>query len=316
MPQVETITIRDPQTGATAGVAPSRGFNCYSFQPVLDGTPSEVLWTADDFLSGVGKPSRSGIPILFPFAGRIRGTSFEFCEKSYSLPVGDDHGNAIHGFVFNRPWRVIERQDDQVVGEFQASIDDPSVLEQWPADFRLRVGYELRQNRLIVGIEAFNPDSRPLPFWFGTHSYFRVPLAAGSSAGECRVTVPAREYWELDQLLPTGQRRPVAGHRDLTAGAAFAGLSIDDILTDLQFANGVCATSLRDPAANRQLRLSFGPEYSECVVFVPPHRQAVCIEPYTSVSNAFELEAQGVKTGMITLAPSESWQSMMQISVG
>ena len=50
-----------------------------------------------------------------------------------------------------------------------------------------------------------NPDTGPLPFGFGTHPYFRVPLG-GTSGAECRVTVPVEDQWELEGLLPTGRK--------------------------------------------------------------------------------------------------------------
>jgi aldose 1-epimerase len=86
--KIETITIADSKSGAQATVAPKLGFNCISFVPRPGGEPCEVLWTAPDFLAGTGKPSHSGIPLLFPFAGRLRGTSFEYQGRPYELEAG------------------------------------------------------------------------------------------------------------------------------------------------------------------------------------------------------------------------------------
>ena len=76
-------------------------------------------------------------PILFPFPGRISGTSFHFRGRDYPLQAGDGIGNAIHGFVLNRPWQVVEQSDHRVVGRFHAAKVDASLLEHWPADFEL-----------------------------------------------------------------------------------------------------------------------------------------------------------------------------------
>jgi aldose 1-epimerase len=311
----EAITLLDDKSGARARILPELGFNCYSFEPVLAGQPCEVLWAAEDFVSGAQKPSRSGIPILFPFAGRIRGTSFRFEGETYQLSPGDDFGNAIHGFVFTRPWRVVDRRSQQATAEFQASRDDASLLEHWPADFRIRASYQLGPNRLRLEIEITNPDNRPLPFWFGTHPYFRVPIISGSNAESCRVTVPASSYWELLDLLPSGRVLPARGVRDLRGGTRFGELTIDDVLCDLHFEADQCRATIDDPDAKRSLRISFGREFRACVVFTPPHREAVCIEPYTSVSNAFELAERGVKTGLRRLAPGETFCTSMEISV-
>src|SRR5690606_23243894 len=134
------------------------------FRPVIDGQAVELLWTAPDFASGADA-NRSGIPLLFPFAGRLRGETMKFEGKEYPLP---DHNrinsNAIHGFVLKQPWRVIETTPSRVVGQFQASRDDASLLKHWPADFCITVTYELSGTSLSCEIKIDKPDNKPLPF--------------------------------------------------------------------------------------------------------------------------------------------------------
>lgn len=312
---VEPLILRDEQAGASASIAPALGFNCYSFQVRLGDQPHEALWSHPEFLAGTQKPSRSGIPVLFPFAGRIRGTSFEFEGRAYELPVGDDFGNAIHGFVMTRPWRVTHRTALSATGEFQASLDAPDVLANWPADYRIEATYRLHGNSLTLAIQIENPDSRPLPFWFGTHPYFRVPLVTGGDPAQSLAHVPASAEWELADMLPTGRVINVPDHADLRNPRPFNELKVDDILTGLQFTGELCEPGIRDTASGHRLWLEFGHEFSECVVFVPPHREALCIEPYTSVSNAFELEAKGLRTGLRILEPLETFECEITIRV-
>lgn len=311
----DSITLREPTTGATAKVLPARGFNCYSFQPVVQGEPFEVLWTAPDFVSGGSKPSHSGIPILFPFPGRLRGTSFEFRGRKFSLESGDGIGNAIHGFVINRPWRVIDQTETRVVGEFQASVDAPEVLAHWPSDFRIAVVYELIGHALTSDIKIDNPGEGPLPFGFGTHPYFRVPLGANSDADKCVVTVPAGQYWELVDMLPTGRMLDASGARGLAAGLPFAQTKLDDVFTDLRFAAGRASATIDDPTLRRRLELSFDDQFRECVVYNPPHRQAICMEPYTCVPDTYALAAQGANTGLRVLEPGEVFSTRIDIRI-
>ena len=240
---LESLTISDAASGATAKILPAAGFNCYSFVVPGGGEPIEALWTAADFVAGQGKPSHSGIPLLFPFAGRIRGTSFRFEGKRYELEAGDGRGNAIHGFVLNRPWRVTSQSADRVVGTFQASVDEPSLLARWPADFRITADYRVAGNALVTEYLIENPDQKPLPFSFGTHPYFRVPLGKGKAA-DCRVTVPVEYSWELEGLLPTGKKTPqgVAGE------LARNGFREDATRSCAGWA-GICRSSLHDQGA-------------------------------------------------------------------
>ena len=111
-------------------------------------------------------PATSGLrPAAFRCCFRFRGGSaarnITFEGREYQLEPGDAFGNAIHGFVLNRPWRVVEQQAARVVGEFQASVDDPAILERWPADFRIRVSYEVRGPELVSEIRYENSGDWP-----------------------------------------------------------------------------------------------------------------------------------------------------------
>src|SRR5262245_33777389 len=226
------ITIADPDSGSTATILPELGFNCFSFRPVVAGNAHELLRSEPEFGPG-HRPSRSGIPLLFPFPGRIRAGRFAWQGRDYTISGAQtNNGNAIHGFVMTRPWRVLEQLPSRAVGTFQASIDDPSLLEQWPADFRITVAYEVRDATLFSTVEIENPDDTELPFGFGTHPYFRLPIG-GASVDDCLVRVPAATMLEQQDQLPTGRTLPVDAARDLRAGARYGDLTLDDVLRDL-----------------------------------------------------------------------------------
>jgi aldose 1-epimerase len=309
---LETVTIRDEATGASAQVLPALGFNCFSFRIPAASGPLEALWSAPDFARGAAKPSGSGIPLLFPFAGRIRGAAFAYQGKRYALDAGDGLGNAIHGFVIGRPWRVIERGADRVSGRFQASVDDPALLEKWPADFCITAEYRLSGKTLVGEYLIENPDKKPLPFGFGTHGYFRVPLG-GPSAADCLVTVPVSTNWELDHLLPTGKQTSPAVVSEISRGMPTSAMQLDNVFGGLKFENHRATTSVRDPRGNHQLTMTFDDQFTACVVFNPPHREAVCIEPYTTLPDAFALGEKGIDPSLRVLAPGASMRTRIDI---
>ncbi len=314
------VTLRDPDVGSSAHVLPGFGFNCFRFTAVAGGSEVEVLWAEDGFETGSRRPSGSGIPILFPFPGRISGTTLDYQGRSYALEAGDGRGNAIHGFVLNRAWRVIERSGQHVVGQFQASVDDPAVCESWPADFRITLAYRLTGNVLAMEARLENPGDTPLPMGFGVHPYFRVPLGPVNvgdkhAAGRCRVCIPAAEYWELDGMLATGRRLPASERGNLAGGMDFSDTNFDDVFTALGFDGDWCTSTIADPPSGRTLRVSFDRAFRECVVYNPPHREAICIEPYTCVPGAIELAARNIDAGLRILAPGEAMTAKVRIAV-
>ena len=272
-------------------------------------------WRKPNFAAGTERASRSGIPILFPFPGRIPGTYFDWSGKRYHLEVGDQFGNAIHGFVHTRPWQILELEDSFVVAEFDSAEDEPALAEQWPGQFRITARYELCSDALEMEYTIGNPGTTPLPFGLGLHPYFRLNFA-GSPADACQVLLPVTQEWELKDMLPTGERRLVVGAeawRQL--GREFRELNLDNVFTGLEAENGSVRATMRDPAMGRALHIEFDETFRELVVFTPPHREAICIEPYTCVPGAVVYEPQGWDAGLCVLPPGDKFVTRVAISV-
>lgn len=312
---IENVTLIDPTTGARASILAGFGFNCYEFVANLNGREVDVLWSAPGFASGDERASGSGIPLLFPFPGRLRGSTFQWEGRDYSLEAGDGRGNAIHGFVLNRPWRVIEQSASRVVGQFQASVDDLKLLDQWPADFCVTGTYELIGNRLASTFVFENPDDKALPCGFGTHPYFRLPLG-GTSSESCVVTIPATKHWELVDMLPTGKCKELAEAKAYQQGLRFGDMKFDDVFGGLVFDGDDCVSEIVDPESNTRLTMRFDRSFRELVVYTPPHRGAVCVEPYSCVPGTVGLDLPGVDFGLRILQPGESFTSRVELEVG
>lgn len=312
-PQI--VTIKDPATGSAAQILVSLGFNCFSWQPALGDGPREMLWAHPEFASGNERPSGSGVPLLFPFPGRIGKAQYSYAGREYQLEPGDAFGNAIHGFVHKRPWRVVEQSPSRVVGEFQAAIDDPSLLDLWPSDSRIRVSYEVRGRELLSDIRCENTGDAPLPFGFGTHTYFRLPLADGADKEATEVYAPVAEIWELHDMLATGKMLPLTDATILD-GRPLSGRPFDTSYTGLKpETDGQVHTWIRDLKSGRTVTQLFDQSFTQCIVYTPPHREAICLEPYTCLPDSFRLTAEGYNAGLRVLAPGEAYETHIPISV-
>ena len=144
------VSLHDSATGNSARVLVGLGFNCFEWIVKFDDGPRDMLWAEEGFDTGEKRPSGSGIPLLFPFPNRIRGARYQWGGREYVLDGlrQDGQGNAIHGFVIDRPWRVIARDETSAVGQFQLSVDSPDRRELWPADFLIEVRYYLLETAL------------------------------------------------------------------------------------------------------------------------------------------------------------------------
>ncbi len=299
------VTIRDPQSGTRAQILPEFGFNCYRLVVDDGGEPIELLWSDPAIETGSARPSGSGIPLLFPFPGRLPGGSAEFAGQTYPLPHRDALGNAIHGFVLERAWKVLDQQVNSVTARFD-STDDPSLRQHWPGDFRITATYLVKGKSLRGEFLLENPGQTPLPWGFGLHPYFALPLGSAGGGNDCVVQVPVREHWPLENMLPTGNRATLPADEPLRQGMPFAQTHFDDVFSGVDIADGQCTARVEDTAAKRQLELAFDPDFPVCVVYNPPHRQAVCIEPYTCVPGLpMPADAQNAGQGLQILRPGE-----------
>lgn len=310
------LILRDESYGSQARLLPDVGFNCFSLQIPANGEKIEVLEAEAGFEQGDKRGTRSGIPWLFPFPNRIEKGQFHWRGQDYQLPVSDAFGNAIHGFVMDRPWRVVAADSQMAIAEFQLSVDAPERLALWPSDFLIEVRYTLREACLRADVRIANAGSQPLPWGLGTHPYFRVPLSKTSQLEQCLVQVPATETWELIDCLPTGRTLPVEPRNDLRTGLELSGLKLDDVLTGIVPQRGTVTTELFDPAAGLQVTQVTDGIFRECVVFTPPGRPCICIEPYTCVTNAINLEQRGIDAGWRVLPAGGELRTWLEIHVG
>jgi aldose 1-epimerase len=317
-----TVYVLEDGGGGRAEVWPALGFNCFHWSAVRGGTALDLLY-ADPALFANGRPTRSGIPVLFPFPNRIRDGRFTWEGQDYQLPLNDPAAkNAIHGFACRRPWRVLDHDGDGasawVTAAFRGSLDAPDCRDLWPADYEIRLTVRLGLGSLRLEAEVTNPDRVPLPFGLGYHPYFRLPFVPGERAEECLVEVPARSYWVLEESLPTGAREPVDAARDLNRPRRYAELQLDDVLTDLPAgpaSAGLRERALVQAAPGATLRLLASADFREMVVFTPPHRQAFAAEPYTCATDALNLQQRGIDAGLRVLPPGASWSGVVEMRV-
>ena len=254
------------------------------------------------------------MPLLFPFPNRINEGKFAWDGRDYDLPPRTGMAHAIHGFALDRPWRVTDQQADSITAEFQISKDAPDRASLWPADGILRATYRIQQATLRLEVTVLNPETKPFPFGFGTHTYFKLPLAAGSDPAKCLVQANAAEQWVLDQMIPTGERRPVPANADLRGGARFGDLKLDDALTGLKFEGQRFDCRLRDETAGLEVLQTFGPEFRELVAFTPSWTTRSAWSPYTCTTDAINLHARGVEAGWLVLKPGDTWSGWIDIT--
>lgn len=309
-------TLRDGASNAEAVIDAALGNNVLRFRasPSVRAPPIDVLvQPGEQGLRGY----RAGNPLLFPFPNRVRGGRFSFGSHDVVMDVNEAvRGNRIHGLVFDRAFLVESVGVDAAGAYHRASLDlhhDAALARQFPWPVRFIVETRLLGGALTQAFSAMNVGSEPLPLGFGTHPWF--PNTMGGERGESVVRVPGRRRWRLVEGVPTGEREEVAGGKfDLHAGRTLGGEEYDDVLTEPERRpDAWTEASIRYGAV--EILVEASETFREWVVFAPLTRPVICLEPYTCTTDAVNLAARGIDSGLITLAPGEKWEGTIRISL-
>ena len=109
----------------------------------------------------------SGIaPVLFPICGSLYQGRYTFEGREYTLPG--------HGFACRSLFRA-ERSPDGTCAVFTLESDDATKV-LYPFDFSLAVAFRLDGATLSVEATVRNTGTATLPFAYGGHPGFNVPL--------------------------------------------------------------------------------------------------------------------------------------------
>ena len=292
-----------------AVIAPEWGFQCRSYRV---GSLDVVAGPNDPETDWKAHPFRSGIPILFPWPGRINNGYLLWAGRHIHLPINDpSHNCAIHGLIYNRRFEVTRRGPYFIAARLD-SRTDADLTKLWPFPFVLDLDYEIGNGlRLHAAVENVGPD--PMPFGLGAHPYFHAPLDSKGTRGAIEVQGAVDRHWQLDErLLPTGTLEEPSGRYDLRHPVKLGSDTLDDAYT-LDAKRSECAARMIDRPLNVALELLAAPIFRHLVVFAPPAPDVVALEPYTCGPNAFNLWSKGIDGGALKLEPGERFEASFEI---
>lgn len=134
----------------------------------------EYLWQGDAKFWG----RRS--PVLFPFVGRVWDNVYRHEGKTYDMGQ--------HGFARDMDFTLLEKTDSEVTFVLEST---PETLAKYPFAFKLMIGYELKENAVIVKWHVENTGAEDMYFQIGAHPAFFFP--------DLNLSVEERGYFAFDR---------------------------------------------------------------------------------------------------------------------
>ena len=330
----DLVSLQDTLTGAEALIWPALGSNCIAARlpwPRAAGAAGsghaaslEALASPPTLADLRAHPAFWGIPLLFPFPSRVPRGEYVFEGRHHTMP------RDFHGFALDTPWRVSQTlagDDSAHVTSILTSADRPETLEGYPFPYELQAPHTLTADGLRLDVQITNVGDGNLPFGYGAHPYFRLPLGERGSFGECLIRVPARRRWDTrlttsvsdDTVPPWDHLCPPVGTLgvpDLHGPLPLLEKVYHGVYDDLELLDGLVECSVADPPNGVEAVMRATPNHPVVVVYTHAGAKSVCFEPWTCPPNVFNLAAHNIPHhGLTILAPGGSWNGTMWLSL-
>ena len=244
------------------------------------------------YQGGANKKGGQG-DVLVPFPGRIKNGEYHFNNQTFRLLKNDKDGpNAIHGFFRSTLFQVKSLTDKQVA--FTSNLKAAEFFDKgYPFSLQIEIAYELNERGLTTSYKIKNVGEIEAPAGIGFHPYFRVERG---TLADCKVTIPAQKYIELEKIVPTGRVLPVDGTKlDFRNGRTIAHEKYNDCLAKLErdVDGYATATLAREYDAKRRVTIRMDRSFDYVVIYTgdqipaPDQRLGFAIEPMTCAPDAF-----------------------------
>ncbi|MCC6626518.1 MAG: aldose 1-epimerase [Chloroflexi bacterium] len=293
--RADLARLATPDGATVAWLAPAIGGNCVGFAVRQDGGWQAVLHSEGP-VALRERPSRFGVPIMFPFPGHMPGARYAWRGATYALPSNVPAGDVfLHGFAHTRPWRLVAAGPDTATVELSTPADlTPAERAGFPFAVRTRLDLRVEPRALAITLTATNEGDTDAPVGLGLHPYFDPSLFGGDRTA-ARLTLPGR-LGRTVRPLPTGPTRPVAVTVVTPPPLGTTSLvSRTDLGAD-------AAVTLTGPTGRPRVVMHLLEGVQDLLVFAPAEHASVSVEPLSSAPSGAS-QPDGHPDGLVGLAP-------------
>lgn len=236
---------------------------------------------------------------MVPFASLVHRGHFRFAGQSVQLsPNMPGTDTVLHGVGWQRPWQITE------AGPTSAELTHRQEGDCFAFRYQATLAFKLDDAELALTIGVRNTGSVPMPAGIGFHPFF-------SRSEEVLLQFRASARWLRDDHGRVIGRRP-CGEDDSFDDPRPVGPGARNDVYDGWSGRARIAW----PSAGIEAELSAAAPLSQLLIFAPPERPVLCIEPISNLPDAFNLlDAGAAHSGVRVLAPGEALSGTMRIAV-
>lgn len=273
------ITLVDSSRSQTLTIEPAAGCVATSWR-VGDREMIALPSPREEFLRSA---RTGGIPLLYPYANRLRGDHFEVADRAVNLAVDaklkrDPTGLPIHGLLLRWGDWIIAQPSQHTLEASIRWADHPSLMAAYPFAHTVRVLWQLARDdahatlSITTVIEA--DQAQAVPVAFGWHPYLALDAKKGA-----KLQLPRRRPIKL---APTGLPMLPAAHEPwIEASQETTGANQDALFEVADVDQPVCI-ALVDGTERTEILFQDG--YRFLQIYSPTGQPFTCAEPMTAAT--------------------------------
>ena len=230
-------------------------------------------------------PRTGGVPLLYPYANRLRSDHFQVAGHNVDLSVDtklkrDPTGLPIHGLLLRwSDWNLNQPSSSRLEASIRWS-DHASLMAAYPFAHTLRVSWEVARNSSIATLTVTTvieaDQDQAVAIAFGWHPY--ISVANPSSA---QIELPRRRPVAL---AASGLPILATPKSDWIAASTEAVGQNQDSLFEIEPSAGSTSIAIIDGSDRTEIRFEGG--YNFLQVYSPTNAKFACAEPMTTATSA------------------------------
>lgn len=277
---------------------------CLTIQQI--GAEKISLKTSDgkEYLHQSDQYWESSAPFLFPIVGRLKEGYTYIEEKKYALPL--------HGFLRHQSFEVMQHKEDEItlLNHFNSET-----LKNYPFEYKVFISYQIKGFSVKTIVRITNHSTKAMPFNFGGHPGFKIPLYENEDFRDYRVVFSKQEKFcspcvEADGTINYDKQ-------------AFCFNNITQIPLDYKyFANDAIIiprvrsneVKLVNPK-NQGIGFSY-PDFITLALWTKPQAPFLCLEPWIGHGDRYDTEHKFIeKDNIINLEPTKDFVISYTITI-
>lgn len=243
-------------------------------------------------------------PLLFPNVGRLK--------EGYTFINNERYELELHGFARKQEFEVLHQKKDEIT---LFNSHSKETLKHYPFEYKLFVTYTLKNKTLTTKIRIVNHSMKDMPFNYGGHPGFRVPLYDNERFEDYEIHFEKPETFHSPTVEKDGTLNFDNPHWQFNKleklQLDYRYFTIDAIVIPRVQSNEVSLVNKE----GKGIRFSFA-DFVSLALWTKPNASFICLEPWIGYADLYVTDHLfSKKDNIINLEPLKDFTASYAITI-